>query len=253
MDPSVARLVVSGGSRLGTGFVDGLALELAEVPGPVLVVLDDLHQVTNSAILADLGRLLLALPDNVRALVSSRWDLPLGLGRMRLQGDLVELRSADLRFEPDEAAQLLEVASGRAITTSQATALVDRTEGWAAGLQLAALSLANAPDVGGFIQRFAGDDRLVADYLSSEVLRDLDEHTRWFLLRTSVLKSLSPQLCAAVTQDPNAGSLLASLADRGYFLTRSEPAGHYRYHQLFADLLRFQLAVQDPAAEAQCR
>lgn len=252
-DPTIARLAASGGSRLGATFVDALAAELAEVPAPVLLVLDDLHQVTDGEVLDDLGRLLLGLPGNVRAVASSRWDLPLGLGRMRLQGDLVELRSTDLAFEPDEAAAMLERASGRAITPTQAKALVDRTEGWAAGLQLAALSLANADDVDVFIDRFAGDDRLVADYLTGEVLRDLDDRTRSFLLRTSVLAWLTPQLCAAVTDEADAPFILHTLSDRGYFLTRTGPAERFRYHQLFADLLRFQLAVEDPTAEAQCR
>lgn len=173
---------------------------------------------------------------------------------MRLEGTLVELRSADLACEQAEALELLELTSGRDIGPGQADGLVARTGGWVAGLQLAALSLANVTDIDVFIEQFAGDDRVVVDYLSGRILRDLDEHTRSFLLRTSVLDWLTPSLCTAVTDDEDARSTLNTLVDHSHFLTRTGGGGdRFRHHPLFADLLRYQLAAQDPAAEVECR
>lgn len=253
-DAGIAELAPNGGSRLGAEYVRALCSELADLAIPVLMVIDDLHEVTDVDVLADVGQLLLHLPGNVRVLVSSRWDLPLGLGRMRLRGDLIELRAADLAFGSDEATAMLELTAGRPISERQARALVDRTEGWAAGLQLAAISLAGEEDPDAFIARFAGDDRLVVDYLAGAVLQQLDERTRSFLLQVSVLKWMTPELCVAVTQDADARSILLMMADHGFFLTREGASlERFRLHQLIADVLRYQLAAEDPAAEAQCR
>lgn len=254
VDPSLPRLVVNGGRRLGRDFVDALVAELAHVPTSVVLYFDDLHLLTDSEIIEDLGLLLANLPAPLRAVVASRWDMPIGLGRKRVQGGVVELRSAELAFEADEAVMMLQRTSGRQITPAQAKSLVRRTDGWAAGLQLAALSLANVSDIDAFIEHFAGDDRLVADYLTGEVLYSLDAGTRQFLLRTSVLEWLSPELCKAITGDVDACSTLRGLADRGLFLTRTQTSPErFRYHQLFADLLRYQLAAEDPTAETECR
>ncbi|HEY9292216.1 MAG TPA: LuxR C-terminal-related transcriptional regulator [Microlunatus sp.] len=253
-DPSIARLAAVGGHRLGATFVDALAVELANLPTSVVLVLDDLHQVSNREVVDDLAQLLLQLSDNVRVVVASRWDVPIGLERLRLAGDLVLLRSAELAFDADEATAMIEHSLGRRLTAKQAEALVARTGGWAAGLQMAALSLGPDVDVDVFIERFAGDDRLIVDYLTGEVLQGLDERTRSFLLRTSILESLTPGLCAAVTGDPDARSTLAWVADHGFFLLRTTPwHERFRYHQLFADLLRSELAAEDPAAEMLCR
>ncbi len=255
-DPSVARLAGGGGGggRLGESFIDAVIAEFADLPPSVLLVLDDLHHLTNPDILSDLARLLSNLPSTARALVSSRWDLPLRLAQMRLEGTLVELRAAELAFAQDEALEMLQLTSGRDIRPEQASGLLARTDGWAAGLRLAALSLSNVSDIDEFVEHFAGDDRLIVDYLSTKILQDLDEHIRSFLLRTSVLEWLSPGLCTAVTGDENSHATLRNLVEHGLFLTPTQGgADRFRYHQLFADLLRYQFAAEDPAALIQCR
>ncbi|UYM03548.1 LuxR C-terminal-related transcriptional regulator [Solicola gregarius] len=254
VDPGIVQLSVTGGSRLGSVFVDAFLAELADVRGPFVLALDDLHAMTNTESLSDLGDLVVGLPDNVRMVIASRWDQPLHVGRLRLEDRLVELRLSDLAFESDEAVGLLEGVSGRSMSPGHVETLVSRTEGWAAGLQLAALSLQKQADVDAFVAGFTGDDRLVADYLTDEVVRSLDPSMREFVLRTSVLEWLSPDLCEAVTGQDDARATLLSLRDRGLFLTRVEGvAERFRYHHLFADLLRFQLRGEAADAEVECR
>lgn len=253
-DPAIRRLAVVGGSSLGEVFLDALLAAIAHLATPVILVLDDVHRVTNAGVLDDLGRLLTRLPDNCRMVVCTRWDLPLHVRRMQAEGRLVEIRSDELAFDTVEAGAMLERTSGHRVDPDQAKALEARTEGWAAGLRLAGLSMQKVHDIDEFVDRFAGDDRLVADYLTQEVLGMVEPSIRSFLLRTCVLETLSPELCDAVRGGSGSASVLAELVERGLFTTElvGKP-GHFRYHQLFSDLLRFQLHAEDPDTERDCR
>ena len=254
VEPSIVSLTVAGGRRLGDAFVDALCDALASSTDRVVLVLDDLHHLGNPQIVDDLERLVDGLPDDAQVLIGSRWDPALRLGRLRLSDRLIEVRAADLAFDRAEGLELLQLVTERPVTEVQAEALVDRTEGWAAGLQLAALSMRRRDDLDEFIDGFTGDDRLVADYLTGEVLRSLEPLTRRFLLQTSVLEWLVPELCDAVTGDANGVSTMRLLVDQGHLVPVDGRAdGRYRYHHLFADLLRYQLAAEDRAGEERCR
>ncbi len=243
----LAELRATGGSKLGEPFIEGLLAELRAQPDDIVVVLDDLHVLTNSALIADLGDLMCRLPDNVRLVLAARWDPALRLGDLRLEGRLIEVRASDLAFDCEEATELLSSASRTGLSAAQAESLVERTDGWAAGLRLAAISLQSTDDPTDFVESFSGSDRLIVEYLTQEVLDTLDPATRRFLLHTSVLPWLSIDLCDAVTGDGNAREMLAALEQRSLFVARLDPAGNrLRYHQLFADLLRNRLRADDP-------
>lgn len=253
-DATIHDLTVAGGRSLGPVFIDALAAEMDAVPEGVVLALDDVHNLTNSAIAGDLGRLLQLIPDNSRLLIASRWDPPIPVGRLRLEGRMVECRADDLAFDVEEGRQLIELVSMRTVPDEQVAALVARTDGWAAGLQLAAISLQRAADVAGFVAGFAGNDRLVADYLTEEVLRSLEPATRRFLIRTSVLEWLSPELCDAVTGDDDGRQMLDELLHRSLFVVPvPSKGGRCRYHPLFADLLRYQLRAESPSSERDLR
>ncbi|MGK2867238.1 MAG: LuxR C-terminal-related transcriptional regulator [Mycobacterium sp.] len=250
-DPGIAELV--SGPALGPAFVNRLRAELESLGDQMVVVIDDVHLLDNELICGDLARLLGRLPQTVRVLMGARWDPPLRLQRLRLDGRLMELRASDLAFTGDESRDLLESVSGRPLSVAQAEALHARTEGWAAGLQLAGISLQRVPDADAFIDQFTGSDRLIADYLAEEVLDDLEPGVRRFLLSTSVLEWLDADLCDAVTGDGNGAEMLDLLAWRSLFLVHPGTAdGRLRYHHLFADLLRYRLRVQ-PGEEPRLR
>ena len=254
VDGSLGAVAAAGGRRLGPAFVEALCKGLAASPTPVVLVIDDLHRLTATAIHDDLDDLIAGLPDSAQVLIGSRWDPPLRLGRLRLSDQLVEVRAGDLAFDHDEGLELLRLVTGRDITSEQAEALVERTEGWAAGLQLAGLSMRRSDDLDGFVAGFTGDDRLVADYLTGEVLRTLEQPLRHFVLHTSMLEWLTPELCDAVTCGDDAAVRMRTLIDHGLLM----PVGgahhdRFRYHHLFADLLRYQLASEEPTAEVDAR
>ena len=254
VDASVAGVAAAGGRRLGPAFVEALCDALATSAKPVVLVLDDLHRLTTPAIHEDLDDLIAGLPDDARVLIGCRWDPPLRLGRLRLSDQLVEVRAGDLAFDHDEGLELLRLVTGRHITSAHAGALVERTEGWAAGLQLAGLSMRRRDDLDGFVAGFTGDDRLVADYLTGEVLRTLEPSDRHFVLHTSMLEWLVPELCDAVTGGDDGAARMRTLIDHG-MLMPADGAHHdrFRYHHLFADLLRYQLASEAPTAEFEAR
>jgi LuxR family maltose regulon positive regulatory protein len=187
--------------------------------------------------------------------LASRADPPLALARLRARGQLTEMRAADLRFTAGEAAGLLEqtgAGPGMALPEAAVAALVARTEGWAAGLQLAALSLRGQEDVATFVAAFTGSHRYVLDYLAEEVLERQGEQVRAFLLETSVLDRLSGELCDAVTGRTGGQALLEQVERAGLFLVPlDEVRGWWRYHQLFADLLRARLQAEEPGQVAQ--
>jgi LuxR family maltose regulon positive regulatory protein len=208
-------------------------------------VLDDYHLVGSDPVHASLAFLLEHLPSGLRPVLASRADPPLALARLRARGQLTELRDAELRFTVGEAADVLRETSGADLPDAAVTALVTRTEGWAAGLQLAALSLRGQPDVAEFVAAFTGSHRYVLDYLAEEVLERQGAQLRDFLLETAVLDRLSGPLCDAVTGRGGSQGLLEQVERAGLFLVPlDEMRGWWRYHQLFADLLRARLQEQ---------
>ncbi len=227
------------------GLADELRRALADAPGPATLVLDDLHVLRGPA-LAFVDALATACGDVLHLVVASRSDPDLALGRMRVEGRLGELRATDLAFTPSEARALL-AEHGLALRPDQVERLVERTEGWAAGLRLAALSLPGEADADRFLAEFAGDDHAVADYLTGEVLALQSPETRRFLLRTSVADQLCGELADALTDGTDGGRMLAGLHRGGVFLTPVDRHERwYRYHPLFAELLRARLRVEAP-------
>ncbi len=231
------------------GLVTALINELAADPSPdeVLLVLDDYHMVDSGPVHESVAFLLENLPPGLRVVVSGRADPPLPLGRLRARGQLAELRAADLRFTAEEAAALLDEAVGPGLPVTVVAALVARTEGWAAGLQLAGLSLRGHADPAGFVAAFSGSHRFVLDYLADEVLDGQPGQVRAFLLETSVLERLSAELCDAVTGRAGSQAMLQDVERAGLFLVPlDEVRGWWRYHHLFADLLRARLQAEQP-------
>jgi LuxR family transcriptional regulator, maltose regulon positive regulatory protein len=229
------------------GLVTALINELAGQPDQVLLVLDDYQLVEAEPVHGSLGFLLEHLPPQVHLVVASRADPPLGLARLRASGQLAELRAADLRFPSEEAAALLRKAVGSDLPDAAVEVLTARTEGWAAGLQLAGLSLRGQADVAGFVAAFGGSHRYVLDYLTEEVLDRQPDQVRTFLLETSVLERLSAELCDAATGRGDGQQLLEGIERANLFLVPlDEVRGWWRYHQLFADLLRARLQRERP-------
>jgi LuxR family transcriptional regulator, maltose regulon positive regulatory protein len=231
------------------GLVTALINELAADPGPddVLLVLDDYHLVDSGPVHESVAFLLENLPPGLRVVVSGRADPPLPLARLRARGQLAELRAADLRFTPEEAAALLGEAAGPDLPSTAVAALVARTEGWAAGLQLAGLSLRGCADPAGFVAAFSGSHRFVLDYLADEVLDGQPGPVRAFLLETSVLERLTGELCDAVTGRAGGQAMLEQIERVGLFLVPlDEVRSWWRYHHLFADLLRARLQAEQP-------
>jgi LuxR family maltose regulon positive regulatory protein len=224
-----------------------LVNQLASVADAVVLVLDDYHLIQAQPVHQSLGFLLEHLPASLRLVVASRVDPPLPLARLRARGQLAELRERDLRFTPEEAAELLRTAVGAELSDAAVAALEDRTEGWVAGLQLAALSLQGHANPAGFVEGFSGSHRYVLDYLTEEVLDRQPELLRTFLLETSVLGRLSGPLCDAVTGRSNSQQLLEQAERANLFLVPlDEVRGWWRYHHLFADLLRARLHQEQP-------
>jgi LuxR family maltose regulon positive regulatory protein len=245
--PGLAGRVGPPPPRSFEGLVTALINELAADPGPdeVLLVLDDYHLVDSGPVHESVTFLLENLPPGVRVVVSGRASPPLPLARLRARGQLTELRAAELRFTPEEAAALLDETAGAALPAPAVGALVARTEGWAAGLQLAGLSLRGQADAAGFVAAFSGSHRFVLDYLTDEVLDGQTEQVRAFLLDTSVLERLSGALCDAVTGRAGSQAMLQDIERAGLFLVPLDDVrGWWRYHHLFADLLRARLQAE---------
>ncbi len=235
------------------GLVTALINDLAAEPGggEVLLVLDDYHLIDAQPVHESLMFLLEHLPLALHLVLASRADPPLRLARLRARGQLAELRTGDLRFTAEEAAALLRESAGTGLPGAAVAALAARTEGWAAGLQLAALSLRGRPDIAAFVAAFSGSHRYILDYLTGEVLDRQPEQVREFLLETSVLDRLSGGLCDAVTGRDDGQAMLEQAEQAGLFLVPlDEVRGWWRYHQLFADLLRARLQQQRPGQAA---
>jgi LuxR family transcriptional regulator, maltose regulon positive regulatory protein len=239
------------------GLVTALINEMADRPGgdQALLVLDDYHLIDAGPVHESLVFLLEYRPPGLGVVLTSRSDPPLALSRLRARGQLAELRAAELRFTPAEAAALLRQAPagpGGPLSDAAVAALAARAEGWAAGLQLVALSLRGQPDAEGFVSAFTGSHRFILDFLAEEVLEQQNEQVRTFLLETSVLERLSGDLCDAVTGRTGSQSLLEQVERAGLFLVPlDEVRGWWRYHHLFADLLRARLQ-QEQADRVVC-
>ena len=235
------------------GLVTALVNDLAQAgEDAVLLVLDDYHLIDAPPVHTPLAFLLEHLPPGLRLVLASRSDPPLPLARLRAGGQLTELRAAELRFTAEETAALLREAIGADLPDAAAAALAARTEGWAAGLQLAALSLRGQADPAGFVAAFSGSHRYVLDYLADEVLAGQAKQVRGFLLETSVLERLSGELCDAVTGRTDGQATLEQVERAGLFLVPlDEVRGWWRYHHLFADLLRARLQQEQPGRVTQ--
>ena len=212
--------------------------ELSAVPDDIVLVLDDVHAIDAPQVLSGIEFLIDHLPANAHLVLATRADPALPLARLRVRGDLVEVRAADLRFSPAEAAAYLTDVVGLALTASDIAALEARTEGWIAAIQLAGLSMQGRDDISGFIAGFAGDDRYVVDYLMEEVLRRQPEDVRSFLLETSILARMTGPLCDAVTNRSRGNATLEALERGNLFLVPLDDRRRwYRYHHLFGDVL----------------
>jgi LuxR family maltose regulon positive regulatory protein len=215
--------------------------ELADQRGRVILVIDDLHELNSPDALAQLTRMLTNLPGDIHAVLATRRDLPLRLQQLRLAGELAEIRAADLRFTERETRELLE-ASGITLSEAGLALLYQRTEGWAAGLRLAAISLADHPDPERFVAEFSGSDRTVAEYLIAEMLERQPEEVQQLLLRTSLLDRVNGELADLLTGRPGSERILLALEDANAFVISLDPErAWFRYHHLFADLLRLEL------------
>jgi LuxR family maltose regulon positive regulatory protein len=215
--------------------------------GAVVLVLDDYHLIETPAVHDSVAFLLDRLPPGLRMVIASRADPSLPLARLRARGQLAELRADDLRFTLAETAAFLREATGLDLPTALIAALQDRTEGWAAGVQLAALSLRGQSDPAGFVASFSGSHRYVLDYLTEEVLARQPEQVVGFLLETSVLDRLSGPLCDAVTGRAGSQAQLEALERANLFVVPlDEVRGWWRYHHLFAGLLRARLSRERP-------
>jgi len=229
---------------------------LTDLDADTVLVLDDYHLIEAGAIHKALAFLIEHLPPRMHLIIATRADPPLPLSRLRARGEMNELRASVLRFTPEEAATFLNQVMGLHIEAKDIAELERRTEGWVAGLQMAALAMMGREDVSGFIAAFTGSNRHVVDYLAEEVLEQQPERVRIFLLRTSILQGMFASLCAAVVQQEE-GEHTDTVADSQAMLEYLEHAnlfvvpldedrGWYRYHQLFADVLHQRLRQEHP-------
>jgi len=222
--------------------------ELSSIQTDFFFFLDDYHLIENQQIHAFLENLIEHIPLKMHLVVSSRSDPPLPISRLRVRGQLTEVRQNDLRFSPDEAADFLKRTFHLNLTAEQIAVLDTRTEGWIAGLQLAALSMRGREDINTFIQAFSGSHRFVIDYLADEVYSQQPEDLRVFLCQTSILDRFTAPLCDVITGRKDSVAVLRKLEDANLFITPlDEQRIWFRYHHLFSDFLRARLDEQTKA------
>lgn len=245
-----AAPVEASEDRLGEAFLDGLAAALADA-GEIVLILDDLDRLSGSAVLADLWRLVDLLPVNAHAVFSSRVDLQLGWSRYRLEHGLVEIRQSQLAFDDATTARVLAQIAGKPVSAEAAAAVTTRTEGWAVGVQLTALSLRFSDDPDRVVDELADTDRLVVDYLSEEVFDALDPQRRDALMRIAVVDEMCAGLVGTLA-DVDGGRFLAELErDSMFVVPVTGRTGWFRFHRLFRDLLLYRLRAQHPGEEAR--
>jgi LuxR family maltose regulon positive regulatory protein len=226
--------------------------ELLEAPNDTVLLLDDYHVIHHEAIHAGMTFLLERVPGNHRFVIASRSEPPLPLARLRARGSLSEIDPEQLAFSEPEAEWLLNEVHQLGLAVETVSRVHQRTEGWAAGLYLAVLSLGDRPDADELIAGFSGDDRRIVDYLAGEVLDRLPDVVLRFLLCTSVLERFCESLCDAVTGAGDARAMLDQLERSNYFLIPLDPRREwYRYHHLFAELLRHELKRRQPESSVE--
>jgi LuxR family maltose regulon positive regulatory protein len=226
----------------------GLVNELAELPAPVVVVLDDYHVVSDHSCHDQVAFLLSRLPGGVQLVLVTRVDPPLPLARLRAAGDVAEVRAHELRFTAAQAAALVRTVAAVDLLGPDLAELVERTEGWPAGVYLAALSLRGHSSPSAFVRQFTGDNRFIVEFLAQEVLNRQPAEIRQFLTRTAVLGRFCAPLCDAVTGSANAAEIIEIIERDNLFLVPLDDNGRwYRFHYLFAQLLLSQLARTEPA------
>src|SRR3954454_15409659 len=221
--------------------IERIVSEIAEQAEPVVLIVDDLHELRSTEAMTQLEQLLAVLPSSARVVLSSRRDPPIRLHHLRLAAELAEIRADDLRFTERETRELL-AASGISLSDAGATALYERTEGWAAGLRLAVISLSSHPDPERFVAEFSGGDRVVGEYLIAEMLERQPSEVQSMLLRTSLVDRLNGELADLLTGRPGCERLLLELEDANAFVVSLDAQRTwFRYHQLLADFLRLEL------------
>ncbi len=247
----LAELTSLHGGGLGAPLLEALEAQMATLP-EVIIIFDDLHNLSNSTLISDLGRLVDVIPPNIHLVLSTRTDLPIAWSRHRMNDQLTEIRQSDLALDDTDSAVLLENITGRSLGTDRVANLVARTEGWAAGLQLAGMTLRLYDDSDEFITQFSGDDRLIVDYLSEEVLQAQPDDRRDTLLRVSVLDTMCADLVAHLTGEQKPQLILEELESESMFLVPLDTRRQwFRFHHLFRDMLRFTLRAEQPASETR--
>lgn len=251
LSADTAALLQVGRAPLET-VVATLINDLETASQDIVLVLDDYHVIHAPEIHDSVAFLLEHLPPQICLVIVTRADPPLPLASLRADGDLLEIRAADLRFTADEAAEYLNGAMELTLTTADVDVLEARTEGWIAALQLAALSMQGRDDPASFITEFAGDDRFILDYLADEVLERQTERIRDFLLDTSLLSRLTGPLCAAVTGQDDSKTILEELDRSNLFIVPlDDRRTWYRYHHLFGAVVRAKLLDERPDRVAE--
>ena len=253
IDPRIGQAAMerleTTGLATGRAFLEALLADLTGLPDVVLV-LEDVHWLSGEELAADVTSFIERAPANLHVVASTRSELPLTLHRLRVRGEVTELRQEALALEPAETGEIMRRIGGADLDEEQLTRLVQRTEGWVAGVQLTALSLRAGGTGRRMVDIAETDGRVVTDYLTDEIVSRQPEQIRRFLLRTSVLHRLTPALCDVVTADNDGQRMLELLERRGLFLSRLDGSGHwYRFHPLFREVLRNTLASEEPEAE----
>jgi LuxR family maltose regulon positive regulatory protein len=243
---ALVRALTAAPDLDGWAIVERLLTDLARLRDRLWLVIDDLHELGSDQARRQLELLVLRAPPELRFVLATRHDMRLGLHRLRLEGELTEIRADDLRFSPAEAQELL-AAAGVQLTGPALAPLMDRTEGWAAGLRLAALLLAGHPDPERFAAEFSGSERTVAEYLLAEVLERQPGEVRRLLLRTSVLERVNGELADLLTGGSGGERALLDLEEANAFVGSLDATrSWFRYHHLFADLLQLELRRTEP-------
>ena len=238
---ALIRELTAAPDQDGWAIVERLLQDLASQQDRLWLVIDDLHELGSDPAQRQLELLVMRAPPQLRFVLATRHDPQLGLHRLRLEGELTEIRADDLRFSLAEARELFEAARVK-LSEPALGMLYDRTEGWAAGLRLAALSLAGHQDPERFAAEFSGTERTVAEYLLAEVLERQDEQVRRLLLRTSVLERVNGELADLLTGESGGERVLQDLEEANAFVVSLDAArSWFRYHHLFADLLQLEL------------